>query len=220
MKHSHTASGADRLNRLVLGLLVSCTSATTPLPRGSQSFVAPPAYGLWWTMTEACSGRTGQLSSVRWYRVPGASELPYHGDLVDGYWLQEGNRIVLAGAEQFDGPLVRHEMLHALLGAGQGPHRREQFLEKCGGIVVCEDICLRDAGLPPAPGRDIRMVSPDSIVIKANPIPESPSASQFSSYFAVLVTAHNPRPESVVVALPLGSSAAGGVSFGYHIASD
>src|SRR5689334_7334027 len=104
--------------------------------------------------------------------MPSAYQLAYEADQVDGYWIQQGNPIVLAGSAQFNGPVVRHEMLHALVGAG---HSREQFLHRCGGVVACEDICLRDAGPPPASGPQVVEVTPDSLEIATVSTPALPS---------------------------------------------
>ena len=56
------------------------------------------------------------------------------GREVGGYWTPGSNSIVLAGNGVLEGSFVRHEMLHALTRAPKG-HKREDFLDKCGGVV-------------------------------------------------------------------------------------
>jgi hypothetical protein len=105
-----------------------------------------PQFALWWRMTEACSGLRGSLADVRWYVQPGLETLQIPGDAgrYGGYWWADGNRVLLTERAVTDGWLVRHEMLHALVG--RAGHPREQFGDRCGGIVTCTGECQRDAG--------------------------------------------------------------------------
>src|SRR5687768_764740 len=115
---------------------LSCDSPTAPLPAGAVAFTPTSVYSWWWQQTESCSGRTGALSTVQWFVVPGVSSIATpNGNIVSGYWDPDGRRIVLAGESQYFGDLVRHEMLHALLG--KGSHPRAEFIQKCSGVVVC-----------------------------------------------------------------------------------
>ena len=198
-------------------LFSGCVSATTPLPPGSTVFTRPASYQLWWSMTEACSGLSADLSRITWYFTPGTSQLPGRSDDAQGLWIQNGDRIVLADSARLIGPLVRHEMLHALIGPGQHGHSRELFVGRCGGIVSCEDACLRDAGPPPPPGKHVLVMSAESLQVTARAIPELPSASQYGGYFALVIQARNNRPDSVVIPLPDGDATVGGRSFGYVV---
>ena len=196
----------------LLALAIAC-SEVTALPPGSRPFVPPPEYRLWWSMTEACSGLHGSFSSIDWYVVPGATDLPgTHGEY-QGEWFVQGNRISLASSEQFDGSLVRHEMLHALLGVDG--HPRHQFLDRCAGTVVCEEECIRDAFPFVGPPAGTPIVSASSLQIGVETQPTPTSATEYDGYFALTVTAHNPADHGVLVRLPPYGSGNLGVSFSY-----
>src|SRR5260221_9948367 len=139
---------------LLLPLLAACSDAPTApaVPPGAVPYLAPAFYGTWGHLTEQCSGMSGSLSNVHWYIIPGVSLFVLNGQLVTGYSVALANQIVLAGDMVNDGPAVRHEMPHQLLGAGITGHPRSEFLGKCGGTVYCSSNCIKDGG--PAPFRD------------------------------------------------------------------
>jgi len=113
--------------------LLSCdmTGPTVPLPGGAMRLAVPAEYQAWWTRTEACSGITGTLDDIRWYVVPDATGFPTSAGPEVGRWSHGSNgvEIVLAGAYQDHEMVVRHEMLHALLG--QSGHPTEFFVDRC-----------------------------------------------------------------------------------------
>ena len=166
-------------------------------------------------MVESCSARTAPFDNVSWYVIPGATRLSATEPDVQGEWFSGGNRIVLAGSFQLDGSLVRHEMLHALLGAHASDHPRDEFLGRCAGVVVCEGQCLRDAGAPPSPPEGTPVVPPDSLDIGAEITPAAPGASVAGGYFALTLTARNPTSHAVVVLLPSSSLFVRAVTFSY-----
>ena len=95
---SKSGSSAARAATLVVIItlgITACDLITAPLPPNAQPFTPPAVYARWWAMTEACSGRSGDLGGVRWYRVPG-SRFTLRGQAVAGYWNSSTNRIVLA----------------------------------------------------------------------------------------------------------------------------
>ena len=172
--------------RRALALLLwttACHDLTDPLPTTARRFTPPSVYARWWSMTQACSGIQGSLDRIVWYLVPGAATLDVAGHRWNGYFepTYGGGRIVLAGASVMDGPLVRHEMLHALNPAGA--HPRALFLARCGGVVACEDECIRDAGPPPAPGSALRRVPAESLAVAVRVDPLQPSASIDQGWF-------------------------------------
>ena len=189
----------------VLSTLLACDSATEPLPDGTRLLSAPPVYQVWWSMTESCSARSGQFAAIDWYVVPGVAQFTHKGEPVSGYWSSAGDRIVIAERAMLDGGLVRHEMLHALIG-GRGGHSREAFLEHCGGSVVCLGGCLRDVGVAPSVGGAVARVAPGEMRVDVAVDPPVPQRSLDDGHFRLVVTVTNPWPDSVVVLLPSSGS--------------
>jgi hypothetical protein len=199
---------------LLLVLTSGCGDLFGPrLPRGAQPFAPPAVYARWWGMVEACSGRSGDLASVRWYAVPGAESLELRGERIGGYYDRAAHHVVLAGEMQLAAPLVRHEMLHALLREHR--HPRGAFLGDCAGTVTCAGECVREAGPPPAPAPGAARVPPSTLVLGVTADPAQPSIAADGGLFIVTVTARNPAPTPVVVELPPSGDAgpSGGFSF-------
>ena len=200
---------------LLLPLLAACERAVAPaFADGAREFLAPPAYQLWWSMTQACSGRSASLSAVRWYVVPGARTVAIDGEQYEGYWSSIGNSIVLAEAAMLDGPLVRHEMLHAVLG--DGAHARADFLGRCGGVVECNERCVADAGTLPPLDASVPRVGPDVLEVDVVVSPQAPSPARNGGYFTMTVTVHNPWPNAVAVRLPPSGDGGPGVTYQYE----
>ena len=200
-----------------VGVFTACRpSPVAPeLPEGTQRFPAPAIYQTWWSMTEACSGNRGSLSTIDWYVVPGVSRFDHEGQEVAGYWSRAGNRVVLAEGAVLNGALVRHEMLHAL--ERSGAHARRAFLQRCGGVVNCLTNCLRDAGRPPAPRAGLRRVDPDAMVLDVAVDPAQPGARTRDGHFMVTVKVRNPFRDSVVVLLPASGDLAPPIGFSYTV---
>jgi hypothetical protein len=174
---------------------------------------APAVYALWWNMVEACSGITRPLANVTWYRVLNAEYIKLNGQFDTGYWSSASNEIVLADGSIWDGALVRHEMLHALLR--QPSHPRSAFLGSCDGIVVCELECAADARGDPPTEFHGRPFPSDSIEVAYHIDPALPSASTNDGMITITVLATNPTSDSVTAVLnPHGVS---GVSFGAQL---
>jgi hypothetical protein len=83
-------------------------------PEGDQPISAPPIYREWWAKTQACSGLTGNFERVRWSVVEGPS-FPCSSGECAGHW-NSNHQIFLAGDWMMDEMVVRHEMLHDLIG--------------------------------------------------------------------------------------------------------
>lgn len=121
---------------MVTSLLVGCEiTAPFPFPFESLRPYSPPIrpYTLWWEIVEECSGRTASLADVSWYTSQPGQSLVVGSDTLDGAWFKNGNRIALVRG---DGPIVRHEMLHAILR--DGTHPSAIFAGRCGGYVAFE----------------------------------------------------------------------------------
>ena len=194
---------------------VACRDLTAPLPRGATPLQAQPPYAFWWQMTESCSGRTGDFSTIRWFVVPGADSFEVSGKHYNGYWYGN-NSIVIASRHVLDGQLVRHEMLHALTG---GPHSR-QFLDACGGVVACQDECLTEAGGLPVLDSTTVELPVSSLRTELQMEPADPSLSTDGGWVALSVMVHTPQDADVralLTAIPGDPSFS--ATFGYDIAS-
>ena len=127
--------GSRRSAAVACVLALSCDMLVDPpLPGDAIRFAPPPVYAQWWDITEACSGITGSLEAVEFYRIPNASTIPdkTYGE-VAAYWSPASNRIVLADFYEMQGQVVRHEMLHALLRVNG--HPPEYFQGRCVDVV-------------------------------------------------------------------------------------
>ena len=176
----------------------------------------PAAYQQWWNLTEQCSGVSGNLADITWYRVPGAGDIPLgDGSSVNGRWDAVGNRIVLAGDSQFEGDLVRHEMLHALLQSGS--HPRSEFIGRCSGTVVCTGQCITDGGPAPQPDPSAQLVGPSALKIGVEVTPSAPSSAVNSGTFMMFVTAQNVGANPIIAQLTPSGDAGPSASFSFRI---
>ena len=122
------------LAALVLFAL-SCTPASLgpgELPYGAIPFAAPADYRAWWASTEACSGLTGNFDQISWYQVPGARTMQTDIGEKVGLWARRDGHtdITIAGEYTQHELVIRHEMLHELLG--EEGHPASYFVERCG----------------------------------------------------------------------------------------
>lgn len=95
------------------GLFVALSGCSFD-PEGDTPLSPPPVYREWWAKTQACSGRTGNFDRVSWSVVAGESFPCSSGECV-GHWRTD-HHIFLAGAWAMNEMVVRHEMLHDLIG--------------------------------------------------------------------------------------------------------
>lgn len=203
-----------------LAFVAACQAPTeVSLPANAQLIAAPAPYALWWQVTEACSGLSGDFSSVHFYVVPGVNTIADGSDQSLGMWYSSGNRIVIAGAHELDPRIVRHEMLHALIGpaAGEG-HPNEYFVQRCGGVVDCQNVCLTDG--PPAQTPDMlaTVLDPKEMQLDLQLIPAAPSPSAYGGWLAITVTATNPLDQPVWVSVPRAAPGrADGETFAYAL---
>ena len=118
-----------------LAALVAGCSAFEPetsLPANAQLLTAPAEFAAWHARTEACSGLRGNFGAIEWYVVPGVDAFETSEGPKVGLWSKVGDRerIVVAGNLQRNEMVIRHEILHSLLGR-QG-HPSEYFVTRCG----------------------------------------------------------------------------------------
>lgn len=106
--------------------ILSCESPANLLLDGVEPYDALPQYTEFWAATSACSGRSGDLGLIRWFR---AVSIVSQGQIVRGLW-QPPHRITVWTGLEDDAGTVRHEMLHDLLG-GDPDHNRRGWAD-CG----------------------------------------------------------------------------------------
>ncbi|HEU5169054.1 MAG TPA: hypothetical protein VFU46_00880 [Gemmatimonadales bacterium] len=94
--------------------------AAEPSAPSTYEPVSPPAtYRDWFGKTEACSGLSGDFDRIRWYVVPG-SEFACPSGACAARWIDD-HRIFVAQAYLANELVVRHEMLHDLIGHAGHP---------------------------------------------------------------------------------------------------
>jgi hypothetical protein len=121
-----TATARGRGCRLATAaalLVTACNFA----PEGDAPMEAPSQYRVWFAATEACSGRAGNFDRIVWHVVEGESFECPSGRCV-GRW-NDNHHIYIASAYQYNELVVRHEMLHDLLG--RPGHPNPPFGEGC-----------------------------------------------------------------------------------------
>lgn len=83
-------------------------------PEGDIPLDPPPVYREWWTKNQACSGLQGDFDRLRFSVVPGRSFSCSSGQCA-GHWRKD-HHIFLAADWVMDEMVVRHEMLHDMIG--------------------------------------------------------------------------------------------------------
>lgn len=117
----------------VPAVLAACTptAPSESLPAGAVPLTTPEVYREWFARTESCSGLAGSLDQVQFLVVPGVATFETDAGPKVGLWVRHAGRqyIVIAGAYQQHEMVVRHEMLHSLIGASG--HPAELFSNRC-----------------------------------------------------------------------------------------
>jgi hypothetical protein len=97
-----------------------CSDPFAP-PAGSAPFVPPGVYEVAWQDVEACSGLQGDLHRISWFLTPGVFSCTGETGQCDGLWHPPHDIYVtqFAAADSISNyRVVKHEMLHDLLGGG------------------------------------------------------------------------------------------------------
>lgn len=118
------------LATLLLPFLSACGDEIAP-DLGRVEIEPPSIYRSLWDGVEDCSGLVGDFGRVRWFVVYEFGA----GATIFGQW-NERREITLRSDVWLDDAVVRHEILHDLLG-GDGEHVRDEW-----------DTCDIDTGLP------------------------------------------------------------------------
>jgi hypothetical protein len=108
-----------RFSWLLLGFSVSSCGADAVAPEVHQRFDPPAEYRAWFQSTESCSGLGGDFGRLEFFRVPG-DEFPCPSGMCVARWTDDHHIYV---AEPFveNEMVVRHEMLHDLIGHAGHP---------------------------------------------------------------------------------------------------
>jgi hypothetical protein len=118
---------------LVLAVVAGCTPTepSSPLPDGAITIEAPLEYAVWFERTERCAGLSGRLTSIEFQVIPGVDSFPTDQGMKVGMWTRHGDHhtIIVAGNYRNHEMVVRHEMLHSLIG--QSGHPAEYFAVRC-----------------------------------------------------------------------------------------
>ena len=198
----------------VCGLLLNgCRLfADSDFPVSATPIAPPPQYQAWWQVVESCAGKRAPFDAVSWYSVP-PGELIVSGETAAGTWFVSGNRIVITAGRLYAGPLVRHEMLHAILHTGG--HPQEFFRGKCTDEVICGRDCETPIVLPTA-----RELAVDVLEVDAVLHPSAVSLSQHEGKATVVVRLRNPTSENMFLPPELFGEAQCVVGFMVSAVSD
>jgi hypothetical protein len=183
-------------------------------PPNAVRVIPPSHYLMWWQQVEACSGLSGNIERVRWWVEPGVNTVTGRGGAA-GVYYEERHTIVLAGDWADHGPIVRHEMLHAL--SPTAGHPRELFRDRCGDVVSCSAGCAEEAGSPPVRGPEVARVPLDSLHITLEMVPATPATSLMNGHLMLVVFATNPFNHAIVVEFPDLGGVGGPRGFGYSL---
>ena len=108
-----------------------CAMVGKPLPFGAVPMLAPAVFREWYARTQECSGLHGAFANLQWFVIPGVSSFRTHDGPAVGMW-KKGHgvgSIFLAGNFVDRELVVRHEMLHSLIG--RSGHPAELFIDRC-----------------------------------------------------------------------------------------
>jgi hypothetical protein len=193
----------------VLANGLGCSEPT--LPSNAVETAALPQYAMWWQMTESCSGVTKPFSDIRWSYIPGGDAIVADGETAYGFYFGNSSHILVGEKNLSNGPLIRHEMLHALVGGTD--HPPPYFRDKCGGIVECGPSCQESPlPLPPA---DAPILGVADLVLSVNVTPKVFTDSSSGGWLGITVSATNQRSSAVWVDLPHGRDATA-VGWGFY----
>jgi hypothetical protein len=118
---------------LIPAMVGACnpTAPNDSLPAGAVPMAAPEVYREWFARTQQCSHLSGTMDRVQFLVVPGVATFETEAGPKVGLWVRRGGQhyIVVAGDYADHEMVVRHEMLHSLIGASG--HPAGLFSDKC-----------------------------------------------------------------------------------------
>jgi hypothetical protein len=118
---------------IALAVIGGCTPTepSAPLPVGAVPFSPPAEYAVWFERTEQCATIPGRYQAIQWLVVPEVETFPTDQGPKVGMWARRGDQqvIIIAGNYRDHEMVVRHEMLHSLIG--ERGHPAEYFEHRC-----------------------------------------------------------------------------------------
>ena len=118
---------------LVLTVVAGCTPTepSSTLPEGAIEIDPPLEYAVWFERTERCASLSGRITAIQFYIIPGVDTFETDQGQKVGMWSRRGDHhtIIVAGNYRNHEMVVRHEMLHSLIG--QSGHPEQYFAERC-----------------------------------------------------------------------------------------
>jgi hypothetical protein len=111
--------------------IAGCATSGKSLPVGAVPMPAPAVFQQWYARTQECSGLRGSFATLQWFVVPGVSSFRTNDGPAVGMWKKGrgSGSIILAGNFAERELVVRHEMLHSLIG--RSGHPSELFVDRC-----------------------------------------------------------------------------------------
>jgi hypothetical protein len=101
-----------------LAILFACAGCRYA-PEGAAPLEVTSAYRQWWAEIEDCAGRSAPIDRVRFWVVKG-DEFPCPNGPCAGHW-RSPHDVYIAETWVHNETLVKHEMLHDVLGTGDHP---------------------------------------------------------------------------------------------------
>lgn len=102
-------------------------------------FEPPGWYTIWWATIERCAGKSGDFDRITWISVPKAfitfTGGIHQGQLLGAFALPDRHTIVVGIGFTDVEKVIKHEMLHELLGQSETEHDPHYFKELCGAEV-------------------------------------------------------------------------------------
>lgn len=101
-----------------LAAIVLCSGCRFE-PEGAAPLEVPSIYRQWWAEIERCAQKKGNFERVRFWVIKG-DKFPCPNGPCAGHW-RSPHDVYIAETWTYNASLVKHEMLHDVLGTGDHP---------------------------------------------------------------------------------------------------
>ena len=108
------------LRRLAALVVVAFSSGACRFePEGAAPLEIPSVYRQWWAELEKCAQKKASIDRVRFWVIKG-EKFPCPNGPCAGHW-RSPHDVYIAETWIYNASLVKHEMLHDVLGTGDHP---------------------------------------------------------------------------------------------------